>query len=152
MKYALLAIFLVWAIRTEPVAAQEPVDREIIAKIRDEGTNRSRVLEFFTHFTEDIGPRLTASPAYKVAAEYAREKLTEFGLANPHIEAWDFGRGWTLEKFSLEMVEPRYMPLIGYPEGWSPSTPGELTATPLFLGDKTQEAIEKMRDQIKGAI
>jgi carboxypeptidase Q len=134
------------------VVAQEPMDRDMIARIRDEGMNRSRVLEFFMHFTEDIGPRLTGSPAYKVAATYARDRLAEFGLASPYMEAWEFGRGWTLEKFSLELTGPRYMPLIGYPEGWSPSTAGELNATPLYLGDKTQDAIEAMRDKIKGAI
>jgi hypothetical protein len=136
-----------------PVAAiQEPVDREIIAKIRDEGLNRSQVYETFTHFTENIGPRLTASPEYKAAAEYAQGKLKEWGLENPRLEAWEFGRGWTLDKFSIEMVEPRYMPLIGYPEAWSASTSGEITASPIFLGDKKQDDIAQMRDKLKGAI
>ncbi|MEK6322030.1 MAG: M20/M25/M40 family metallo-hydrolase [Acidobacteriota bacterium] len=132
--------------------AQEPVDRAVIAKIRDEGLNRSRVHETFAHFTEVIGPRLTASPAYKTAAEWARDKLKELGLENPRLEAWEFGRGWTLEKFTFEMVEPRYMPLIGYPEAWSPSTAGELVAAPMFLGGKPIEAVEQMRGTIKGAI
>src|SRR5215475_13945402 len=54
---------------------QEPVDIGVIAKIRDEGLNRSQALETFTHFTEVIGPRLTATLAYKNAAEWARDKL-----------------------------------------------------------------------------
>ena len=132
--------------------AQEPVDRVIIGKIRDEGLNRSQAHKTFTHFTEVIGPRLTATPAYKTAAEYAQGKLKEWGLENPRLEAWDFGRGWALEKLTVEMVEPRYMPLIGYAEAWSASTAGELTATPLYLGDKTQEALEQMRGKLKGAI
>ena len=34
------------------VYAQEPVDREMIARIREEGLKRSKVYETFTHFTE----------------------------------------------------------------------------------------------------
>lgn len=154
MKRYLLTIAVICScLLASPAAAiQEPVDRDIIAKIRDEGLNRSQVYETFAHFTEDIGPRLTGSPAYKAAADWAQGKLKEYGLENPRLEAWEFGRGWELDKFSIEMVEPRYMPLIGYPEAWSAATAGEITATPIFLGDKKQEDIAQMRDKLKGAI
>ncbi len=135
-----------------PVRAQEPVDHAINAKIRDEGLNRSQVYKTFTHFTEVIGPRLTGGPAIKAADDYALGLLKTWGLSDPRLEAWDFGRGWTLEKSTIEMIEPRYMPLVGYPEAWSASTPGEITATPVFVGDKTQADIEKMKGQLKGAI
>ena len=155
MKRYLLAAIVFWSsLFINPVTAivQEPVDREIIAKIKDEGLKRSQVEETFTHFTENIGPRLTGTPAHKQAAEWARDKLKEWGLSNPHLEAWEFGRGWVMDKLTVEMVEPRYMPLIGYADAWSPSMAGEITTTPLFLGDKTQEAIEQMRGKLKGAI
>jgi carboxypeptidase Q len=155
MTCYLLAAIVFWSsLFTAPITAraQEPIDRELIAKIRDEGLNRSQAQETFSHFTEVIGPRLTGSPAYKAAAEWARDKLKEWGLQQPRLEAWEFGRGWTLEKFTVEMLEPRYLPLIGYPEAWSPSTPGEIVAAPLFLGDKTIEAIEPLRGKLKGAI
>lgn len=135
-----------------PLRAQEPVDRAVIAKIRDEGLNRSQVLKMFTHFTEVIGPRLTGTPQVKAASEYGKARLAEWGLDNPRLEAWEFGRGWALEKFSVEMIEPRYMPLVGYPEAWSASTAGELTGKPVLLGSKTAADIEKMKGQLKGAI
>jgi hypothetical protein len=152
--YLLAAILFFSSLFITPTNArfQEPVDREIVAKIRDEGLKRSQVVETFAHFTEVIGPRLTGSPAHKQAAEWARDRLKEWGLENARLEAWEFGRGWTLEKFSIELVEPRYMPLIGYPEAWSPSTAGELVAAPVFLGDKKQEEIEQMRGKLRGAI
>lgn len=154
MKCRLLAALLcLQSLFNTPVArAQEPVDRAMIAKIRDEGLNRSQAHATFSHFTEVIGPRLTATPAYKAAAEWARDRLKDWGLENPRLEAWEFGRGWTLEKFTVELLEPRYMPLIGYPEAWSPSTAGELVAAPVFLGDKKQEEIEQLRGRLKGAI
>lgn len=135
-----------------PLRAQEPVDAAVNAKIRDEGLNRSQVYKTFTHFTEVIGPRLTGSPAVKAADDYSLGLLKEWGLGDPHLEAWDFGRGWTLEKSTVEMIEPRYMPLIGYPEAWSASTPGEIVATPVFIGNKTVADLEKMKGQLKGAI
>jgi hypothetical protein len=135
-----------------PLYAQEPVDRDVVAKIRDEGLNRSQVLKMFTHFTEVIGPRLTGSPQVKAASEYGKARLAEWGLENPRLEAWDFGRGWQLEKFNVEMIEPRYMPLIGYPEAWSASTAGELAGKPVLLGGKTAADLEKMKGQLKGAI
>ncbi|NOT48025.1 MAG: M20/M25/M40 family metallo-hydrolase [Acidobacteria bacterium] len=134
------------------VPAQEPVDAAINAKIRDEGLNRSRVLKTFSYFTDVIGPRLTGGTAVKAADDYALALLRDWGLSDPRLEAWDFGRGWELEKSTIEMVEPRYMPLIGYPEAWSASTAGEITATPVFLGNKSQAEIEKMKGQLKGAI
>jgi len=155
MKRYLMAAIVFWSsLLINPVTAivQEPVDREIIAKIKEEGLKRSQVEETFTHFTEDIGPRLTGTPAHKQAAEWARDKLKEWGLNNPRLEAWEFGRGWAMDKLTVEMIEPRYMPLIGYPDAWSPSMAGEITAAPLFLGDKTQDAIEQLRGKIKGAI
>src|SRR5262245_11634886 len=155
MKRYLMAVIVLWTssyINAGTASVQAPIDREVIARIRDEGLNRSKALETFTHFNAVLGPRLTATPAYKSAAEWARDKLKEWGLENPRLEAWEFGRGWTLEKFTVEMVEPRYMPLIGYPEAWSPSTAGELVASPIFLGDKTLDAIEQLRGKIKGAI
>ena len=146
---ALICSVLLCAI---PARAQESVDRQMIAKIRDEGMNRSQVLKMFTHFTEVIGPRLTGSPQVKAASSYGKTRLAEWGLENPRLEAWEFGRGWSLEKFSIEMIEPRYLPLIGFPEAWSASTAGELTGTPILLGDKTTTDLEKLKGQLKGAI
>ena len=67
-------------------APQEPVDQAAIAKIRDEGLNQSKVDEPFDMFVNVIGPRLTASPAHKRAAEYARDTLTRWGLSNARLE------------------------------------------------------------------
>jgi carboxypeptidase Q len=46
----------------------------------------------------------------------------------------------------------RYMPLVGYPEGWSASTPGEIVGPPVFIGGKSPEEIAAMKDKLEGAI
>ena len=132
------------------VAAQPPSD--ILTRIRVEGTDHSQVQRVFDTLTVDIGPRLTASPAHKRAVEFVRDELASYGLANPRLEPWSFGRGWTLERLVVEMVEPRYLALIGYADGWSAPTSGELAAAPVFIGDKSPEEVEAMRAGLKGAI
>jgi len=132
------------------VAAQS--DRDVLARIRTEGLEHSQVAPVFDMLTVNIGPRLTASPAHKRAAEWARDRLASYGLQNARLEPWTFGRGWTLEKLTIEMMEPRYLPLIGYADGWSASTSGEIVAAPVFIGGKTLEELTGMAPQLKGAI
>jgi len=125
--------------------ATEPVDAAMNAKIRDEGLNRSHVGEVFNEFVDVIGPRLTASPAHKRAADFARKTMEEWGLTNSHLESWEWnGRGWEMQKLTIEMIEPRYMPIIGYPEAWTPSTPGELVVSAVLTAGKSPEELAQM--------
>jgi len=132
--------------------AQSQPDADVLKRIRTEAAEHSQVTPVFDMLTVTIGPRLTASPAHKRAAEYVRDRLTSYGLENARLEPWHFGRGWTLEKLTVEMVEPRYFPLIAYADAWSPSTSGEITAAPLFIAGKSPEQLDAMRPQLKGAI
>lgn len=52
MRRALVVVLLALA---TTVSAQEPVDRVAIARIKDEGLNRSRAAELFNHLTNVIG-------------------------------------------------------------------------------------------------
>src|ERR1700745_4089708 len=100
-----------------------------VAKIMDEGLNRSHVMETLSYLSDVIGPRLTGSPNMKRANEWTRDQLTKWGLQNAHLEAWGpFGRGWALKSFSAEVTEPQTIPLIAYPKAWSPGTAAPLTA------------------------
>jgi len=130
---------------------QEPVDAATNAKIRDEGLNRSQAGRVFNELVNVIGPRLAGSPAYTRAAEYARSTMTDWGLSNVRLEPFEFGRGWTLEKFTLEMVEPRYMPLTGFPEAFTASTASEIEVPVVVTAGETADAVEAMADRIKGS-
>jgi hypothetical protein len=133
--------------------AQPASERDTLARIRTEGLEHSQVGAVFDMLTINIGPRLTASPAHKRAAEWVRERLTTYGLENARLEPWKFGRGWTLEKLTVELVEPRYLPLLGYADGWSASTSGEIVAAPVFIGGRTApEELTAMASRMKGAI
>src|SRR5689334_15763162 len=101
------------------VFAQSPSADPTVNRIRTEGLEHSQAAAVFDYLTINIGPRLTASPAHKRAAEWTRDRLASYGLSNVHLEPWKFGRGWELQKLTLEMIEPRYLPLIGYADAWS---------------------------------
>src|SRR5207344_2229155 len=108
--------------------------------------------EVFNYLVTTIGPRLTNSPAHKRAVQWTMETAKAWGMSEVHAEPWQFGRGWTLDKISVEMVEPRYMPLIAYAEGWSPSTAGKLTASPIWLNGLKPDEVKANAGKLKGAI
>ncbi len=143
---------LIWLCSGALAFAQAPIDHEILNRIRSEAMEHSQAAPVFDEFTVSIGPRLTASPAHKRAAEYARDRLASYGLENVHLEPFHFGRGWSLEHLTVEMIEPRYFPLIGYADGWSPSTSGDLVAAPVWIGGKSPDQVAAMGAQLKGAI
>src|SRR3979411_3076319 len=93
-------------------SAQPSSDRDTLTKIRVEGLEHSQVSQVFDYLTVNIGPRLTASPAHKRAADGTRDRLWSSGLTNVPLEPWTFGRGWELQKLTVELIEPRYLPLI----------------------------------------
>jgi carboxypeptidase Q len=100
-----------------------------IARIRDEGLNHSQVMQTLSYLTDVIGPRLTGSPNLKRANEWTRDRLTSWGLTNAHLEPWGpFGRGWTLKRFSTQVIEPQAIPLIAAPKAWSPGFDQPITA------------------------
>ena len=136
-----------------PAQAQERIDTAINSRIRDEALNRSHVVELFDHLTNVIGPRLTGTPAYKQAADWASAQLKTYGMTGVHLESWPFGRGWTLEGFTLEMTSPRFFPLIGYPEAWTPSTAGTLTGKPVYIGGfANADSVRAHAAELRGAI
>jgi carboxypeptidase Q len=127
---------------------------EVIEKIKKEGMGEnSKVMETLSYLTDVIGGRLTNSPNMKRANEWTRDTMAKWGMQNAHLEAWGpFGRGWSLQEFSAQVVEPQTLPLIAYPKAWSPSTKGAVTGEIVHLDVKTEADLEKYRGKLKGAV
>jgi carboxypeptidase Q len=134
------------------LAAQDRIDFGVIEKIRAEGMDRSKAVETFEYLTTNIGPRLTNSPAHRQAIAWTQQQLKSWGMSDVRAEPFQFGRGWTLTKVSVEMIEPRYMPMIGYPRGWSPATAGRIVATPVWVPGLDEAAMKAHAGKLKGAI
>ena len=139
-----------------PTAAQtaEKLDAAAMAKIRDEGMNRSKVMETAFYLTDVSGPRLANSDGLKRANEWAKKQLTQYGLANANIEAWgDFGRGWDIEKSYVAMTAPYYHAMVGAPKAWTPSTPGALRLPVVVMKAATTEAdFDQYKGKLRGKI
>ena len=124
-----------------------------IARIKDEGLNRSQVMQTLSYLTDVIGPRLTGSPGMKRSNEWTRDQLSRWGLQNGRLEPWGpFGRGWSLKRFSAEVVEPQAIPLIAYPKAWSPGTGGEITAEVVYVSARDETELQAYKGKLKGAI
>jgi carboxypeptidase Q len=133
--------------------AQEKVDLYTVNRIKAEELHHSQVMENAFYLTDVYGPRLTGSPGLKAAAEWAVRRMTEWGIANPHLEAWGpFGRGWACLHFSAHLKEPQYAPLIGFARPWSPGTQGEVSGEPVMAVIKTDADFDKFKGKLKGKI
>lgn len=151
IRFAAAALAVATTVAATP-ARQSKIDEGAVAKIRAESAARSEAMALFAELVDGIGPRLTGSHEYKRAADWSRATLEKWGLANARLEPFEFGTGWQLDYFALEMIEPRYMPLTGYPEAWTPPTDGDVRAIPVVTAGKSAAEIAAMASSIKGGI
>jgi carboxypeptidase Q len=127
--------------------------KEVIDKIKDEGMNRSQVMNTLSYLTDVIGQRLTGSPSLKRANEWTRDTMAKWGLQNAKLEAWGpFGRSWVLNSFNAEITSPYAIPFISYPKAWSPSTKGTVTSDVVYLDVKTDADFDKYKGKLRGKI
>jgi hypothetical protein len=124
----------------------------MVTRIRQEGLRNSKVMEIAHGITDGIGGRLTGSPNMKKANDWTRDKLTEFGLSNAHLEAYKFGRGWVSEGCVVRMISPDAQQLYALPGAWSPSTNGVIRGKVVKVKLEAKEDLEKNKGKLAGAI
>ena len=152
MKARVLVVTL-FVVATSTLLAQERVDEQVIAAIKTEGFQRSQVMETLSWLTDVHGPRLTNSPGYKAAADWAKAQLERWGLVNARLEPWGtFGPGWSVDRYSVEMTEPSYARLIAQPHAWTRSTPGVVTGAPVLVEIASKSDFAKYKGKLKDAI
>jgi hypothetical protein len=134
-------------------AQNEKTDNATIEKIRQEGLQRSHVMDIAFHLTDASGNRLTASPGFNRAANYARQQLTEWGLTDATLDPWgDFGKGWELKRSYIAMTAPYYKPLIAFPKAWCDGTKGPQSAQVLLISATDSAGLDKYKGQLAGKI
>jgi hypothetical protein len=142
----LLSAALLPALR---VAAQD----DVLARIREEGFQRSQVMELAFHMTDVLGPRVTSSRGEKKAQEWAQSKMREMGLSN--VVAEPFGAheaSWDNLYTSLHLLEPDYQPLLGYPYAFTPGTDGKVTAEAAIAIIRNRADFERHRGKLRGKV
>jgi len=147
------AILLALALPFAGFSQDEKVDLSMMQKIRKEGLENSKVMEIAFNLTDKSGNRLTNSPGFMRAANYAKETLAGWGLQNASIEPWgEFGKGWELQKSYVALTAPYYKPLSAYPKTWTTGTNGLKSAGVIIVNAKDTTALEAYRGQLKGKI
>jgi carboxypeptidase Q len=152
MQRAIPIVLLTFVIVALPRAQSERLDYAAIGQIKDEGLNRSQVMEHVSWLSDVYGPRVTGGPGIMQASEWTIRKFTEWGLTNPHRETWPFGKGWSLVRFSAHMLEPQVQPLIGFPGSWTPGTNGIVTAEVVRVQIDSEADFEQYRGKLAGRI
>jgi hypothetical protein len=155
MRRAISPLVLLGSLGMSVLAAQsaaERLDYATIALIRDEGLNRSQVMDHIGWLSDVYGPRLTGSPAILQASDWAIRTFNSWGLANAHRETWPFGKGWSLVRFSAHMIEPQIQPLIGFPGSWTPGTHGVVAANVIRVQIDSEADFDTYRGKLAGSI
>ncbi|HMK26529.1 MAG TPA: M20/M25/M40 family metallo-hydrolase [Chitinophagaceae bacterium] len=130
-------------------------DAAVVNQIKDEESKNSKVMDIVFHLTDVSGPRLTASPGFMRAANWAKDELIRIGLVNAVLEPWgEFGKGWQQEKCYVAMTAPYYVPFIAVPRAWTGSTPGKKILQGEVILIKAKDSIELMQyaGKLKGKI
>jgi hypothetical protein len=122
------------------LAADDKPDLTVVHRIKQEAYARSQVMDNLFWITDANGPRLTNSPGYRAASEWAVKTLKTWGGQNVHLEKWGrFGRGWSFNRFNISLQQPTYAPLVGAPKAWSGGTNGPVSAEVVFAPVFTRE-------------
>ena len=136
--------------------AQEKVDYLMIDKMRDEGFNRSQVMELVWYMTDVFGPRGGNSPSYNQAAKWAEKKFEEFGTVNVKLDPYaEIGMPWECTFNSVHMIEPQYMPLIAYAVSHTRGTNGKVRSNAVYVNTQeiySEADLEKYRGKLRGKI
>ena len=156
MKLRVLGLAFVVAVIGAALAAvaEEPVDLKVVHRVKDEAFRHSEVMDHLFYLTDVNGPRLTGSPGWRAAADWAVARLKGWGVAEARLEKWGrFGRGWSLQRFSAHLLAPAYAPLHGVPKAWTAGTGGEVTGDVVFapvFGEKQTVEIFDLEILAKG--
>src|SRR3989449_5420454 len=149
-----LALAMVAGAAAVASVAEEPVDLKVVHRVKEEAFRNSEVMDHLFYLTDVNGPRLTGSPGWRAAADWAVARLKGWGVAEARLEKWGrFGRGWSLQRFSAHLLAPAYAPLHGVPKAWTAGTGGEVTGDVVFapvFGEKQTVEIFDLEILAKG--
>jgi hypothetical protein len=146
---ALGALLLAFSLSAQSPGALDPAT---IARVREEASTRSKVYEHVWWLSEVYGPRVTGTPAFAQASDWAMQQFRDWGLANVHQERWAFGQGWSIQKFSATMTAPQAAVLIGAPRNYSPSTAGTVSSDVVRVSIGSEADFAKYAGTLRGKI
>jgi carboxypeptidase Q len=140
---SLVAPMSVWS---QQPSELKPVTDQLAASIYN-GPSMATLGEL----ADGIGGRLTGSPPYVRATEWAAAKFRSYGILNVKLEPFTIPAGWQRGTASGALIEPLSRPLRLASLGWSPSTPpGGVQGVVVMVADL--DALESRKAELRGKI
>lgn len=125
----------------------------MLDRIKDEGMDRSKVMETAFYLTDVSGPRLAGSPGLKRAQDWAVNSLKTWGMVNAKREAWGkFGKGWEIQKNYAAITVPYYQAIIAIPKAWTPGTNGPIHGDVVVIKADSVADLAKYKGTLKDKI
>lgn len=136
--------------------AQPASTGAMVDEIRRLGLGKTSQVMDHAFFLSDVaGPRLTGSPGFRKAGEWALARLRDFGL-DVDRQPFVYGRSWSEQRFTIRLLEPQAATLIGTAVPWSASTRGEVVGepiiAPLLATDITRATYDEYVAKYKGKL
>ncbi len=143
-------------IYAEKAADPEKIDSDVNWRIRQEGTENSQVMRTLHYLTDVYGPRLTGSPNWKSAGEWAIRQMKEWGMTHGQLEPWEWGHpGWQNERLSAHIVAPIKDSLVCEVVAWTPGTNGPVRGEVVQIeppSEPTEEEFAKYLETLKAKV
>src|SRR5271168_4564000 len=137
----------------QPQPATENLDLTMYQRIREEGLMHSKIMEYGSALTDDIGPRLTGSPNMAKANAWTRDQLTAMGCVNAHLEDWgEFGMGWQQLNTWVRMTSPDTAIFNAQATPWSPATNGPVSGPAVWVNIADEKDFDQYKGKLAGKI
>ncbi len=135
-------------------AGSENLNYVDLNKIKAEGLQHSQAMELNSYLADVYAPRLTGSPAAMKAAEWVVTTLKGWGLVKVAVEPWvnrnGFDRGWTNDKFYMEVTSPEHFSIPGTPTGWTPGTNGLVSGEAALVTAANEADLAQYKGTLRG--
>jgi Zn-dependent M28 family amino/carboxypeptidase len=139
--------------RPTPKGPNDDGTKPALVKIAGEGMMGSHAFQFLTELSDDVGSRVTGSPAERKAEEWGVAKMKAIGLENVHTEKYTVWKGWTRGSAEGELLTPVRHKLHVDAMGWTGSTPasgaeGDLVTVNLFDMENEIKNVARLKGKV----
>lgn len=139
--------------RTAAKGPDEDGTKPALTRIAGEGMMNSHAFEFLTELSDDIGGRVTGTPAERKAEDWGAAKMKSIGLENVHAEKYTIWRGWTRGTAEGEILAPVHHKLHVDAMGWTGSTPaggaeGDVVTVNMFDIENEIKNVSRLKGKI----
>lgn len=136
------------------LAQQQPdALQQSSARLAGEVLVNGRAMEYVRTLSDKFGGRLSGSPAYTRAAEWAAEQFRAAGIKDVRLEPFQLESTWARGPARARMLTPLERPLHLESLGWAPSTPaGGVRGEVFLLTDISRDFIKRETNKIKGRV